>query len=105
MANGHGAYRAHVASGVGTSQEAKAVILLSYVRRLAEKPGMYWLVPHSESAVGALRTYQEGGHCWDSIYHLYAIVPGDRRLSLDLAINVVITPSHGSRTSTFAWMW
>ena len=34
--SGHEAYRAHV-SGVGTSQEGEATILLSYVRRFAEK--------------------------------------------------------------------
>ena len=30
------------------------MILLSYVRRLAEQPGVHWLVPDSEAAVGAL---------------------------------------------------
>ena len=74
--SGHEAYRAHVASGVGTSQEGEAMILLCYVRRLAEQPGVYWLVPDSKAAVRALRTYQEGGHCGDGIHHLYAIVPG-----------------------------
>ena len=92
--SGHGAYRAHVASGVDTSQEGEATILLSYVRRLAEPPGMYWLVPDSEAAVGALRTYLEGGHCGDGIHHLYATVLGGRRLSPASAINVVTTPLH-----------
>ena len=55
--SGHGAYRTHVASGVGTSQEGEAMILLSYVRRLAEQLGVYRMVPDSEAAVGALRTY------------------------------------------------
>ena len=32
---GHEAYQAQVASGVGTSQEGEAMVLLSYVRRLA----------------------------------------------------------------------
>ena len=44
-------------SGLGTSQEGEATILLSYVRRLAQQPGVFWLVPDSEAAVGALRTY------------------------------------------------
>ena len=46
------------------------MILLSYVRRLAQQQGVFWLVPDSEAAVGALRTYQEGGHCGDGIHHL-----------------------------------
>ena len=49
---GPGAYRTHVASGVGTSQEGEAMILLSYARRLAVQPGVFWLVPDSEAAVG-----------------------------------------------------
>ena len=92
--SGQEAYQAHVASGVGTSQEGEAMILLSYIRRLAQQPGVYWLVPDSEAAVGALRTYQEGGHCGDGIHHLYATVLGGRRLSPTSAINVVTTPSH-----------
>ena len=35
------AYWAHVASEVGTSQEGEAMILLSYIRRLAEQRGVY----------------------------------------------------------------
>ena len=31
--------------------------LLLCVRRLAQQEGVYWVVPVSESAVGALRTY------------------------------------------------
>ena len=92
--SGPAAYRAHVASGVGTSEEGEAMILLSYVRRLAQQPGVYWLVPDSEAAVGALRTYQEGGHCGDGIHHLYTVVLGGKRLSPKPAINVVTTPSH-----------
>ena len=49
------AYQAHVASGVGTSQEGEAMILLPYVRQLAVQPRVYRLVPDSEAAVGALR--------------------------------------------------
>ena len=74
--SGPEAYRTHVASGVGTSQEGEAMILLSYVRRLAQQPGVFWLVPDSEAAVGALRTYHAGGHCGDGIHHLYATVLG-----------------------------
>ena len=40
-------YQSQVASGLGTSQEGEAMILLSYVRRLAKQPGVYWLVPDS----------------------------------------------------------
>ena len=36
--SGHEAYRAHVA---GVSQEGEAMIPLSYVKRLAEQPGVY----------------------------------------------------------------
>ena len=74
--SGPGEYQAQVASGVGTSQEGEAMALLSYARRLATQQGVYWLVPDSEAAVGALRTYQEGGHCGDGIHHLYATVLG-----------------------------
>ena len=34
------AYQARVASGVGTSREGEAMILLSYVRGLAQQPGV-----------------------------------------------------------------
>ena len=61
---------------MGTSQEGEAMILLSYARRSATQPGVYWLMPDSEGAVGALHTYQEGGHCGDGIHHLYATVLG-----------------------------
>ena len=84
----------HLASGVGTSQEGEAMILLSYVHRLAQQPGVFWLVPDSEAVVGALRTYQEGGHCGDGIHHLYATDLGGRRLSPASAITVVTTQSH-----------
>ena len=92
--SGQEAHQTHVASGVGTSQEGKAMILLSYIRRLAQQPGVYWVVLNSEARVGALRTYQEGGHCGDGIHHLYATVLGGRRLSPASAISVVATPSH-----------
>ena len=92
--SGPEAYRTHVASGVGTSLEGEAMILLSYVRRLAQQPGVFWLVLDSEAVVGALRTYQEGGHCGDGIHHLYATVLGGQRLSPTSAINVVTKPSH-----------
>ena len=92
--SGPGEYQAQVASGVGTSQEGEAMALLSYARQLATQQGVYWLVPDSEAAVGALRTYQEGGHCRDGIHHLYATVLGGQRLSPRSAINVVTTPSH-----------
>ena len=86
---GPGAYQAHVTSGVGTSQEGEAMILLSYVRQLATQSGVSRLVPDLEAALGALRTYQEGGHCGDGVRHLYATVMGG---------------SHGSRTSMSGWI-
>ena len=92
--SGPEAYRTHVASKIGTSQEGEAMTLLSYVRRLAQQPEVFWLVPDSEAAVGALRTYHEGGHCGDGIHHLYAIVLGGQCLCPISAINVVATPSH-----------
>ena len=91
--SGHESYRTHVASGVGTSQEGEAMILLFYVRRLAQQPGVFCLVPDSEEAVGALRTYEEGGHCGDGINKLYATVLGAQCLSPTPVINVVTTPS------------
>ena len=65
------------------------MILLSYVRRLAVQPGLHWVVLDSEAAVGALRTYHEGGHCGDGIHYLYATVWGGPTS----AINVITTPS------------
>ena len=44
-------YQAQVTSAVGTSQEEKPMIRPSYVRRLAQQPGVYSLVPDSEAAV------------------------------------------------------
>ena len=70
------------------------MILLSYARRLATQPGVYWLVSDSEAALGALRTYQEGGRCGDGIHHLYATVLGGERLSPKSAIHLATTPSH-----------
>ena len=70
------------------------MILVSYVQRLGVQLGVYWMVPDSEAAVGALRTYQKGGHCGDGIHHLYATVLGGRHLAPTSAINVVTTPSH-----------
>ena len=64
------------------------------VRRLARQPGVYWLVPDSEAAVGALRTYYEGGRSGDGIHHLYATVLRGQCLSPESAINVLTTPSH-----------
>ena len=61
--SGPGEYQCQVASGVGTSQEGEAMAPLSYACQLATQQGVYWLVPHSEAAVGALRMYQERGHC------------------------------------------
>ena len=87
-------YQAQMASAAGTSQEGEAMILLSYVSTLARQPGVYWLVPDSGAAVGALRTYHEGGHCGDGIHHLYATVLQGQRLSPESAINVLTTPSH-----------
>ena len=92
--SGPTAYQTHVASGVGTSQQGEAMILLSYIRRPAQQPRVYWLVPHSEAAVRALRTYQAGGHCGDCIHHLCTTVLGGERLSPESAINVATTPSH-----------
>ena len=89
--SGPEAQRTHVASGVGTSEEGEAMILLLYICRLAHQPGVFWLVQSSEAA---LRTYQEGGHCVDGIHHLYAMVVGGCRLSPASAINVVTAPSH-----------
>ena len=82
------------ASRVVTSQEGEAMILLSYVRMLEQQPGVYWLVPDSEVAIGALRTYQEGGHGGDGIHHLYAAIHEGKCLSPRWVINVVPTPSH-----------
>ena len=56
--------------------------------------GVCWVVLDSESAVGALRTYQEGGQCGDGIHHLYARTLVAERLAPATAVNIVVTPSH-----------
>ena len=86
------AYETHMASGVDSSREREATLFLSYIRRLAQPPGVFCLVPDSEAAVGALRTYHEGGHCGDGIHHLYATALGGHQLSPASGINVVTTP-------------
>ena len=53
-------------------------------RQLAPHDGVYWVVPDPESAVGALCTYQEGGHCGDGIHHLYGQTLGAAELQTDL---------------------
>ena len=68
--------------------------MLLCVRRLEAQQGTYWVVPDSELAVGALRTYQEGGKCGDGIHHLHSHTPGAEHLSPRCAIKVVVTPSH-----------
>ena len=88
------AYQTHVASGVGTPQEGEAMILLLYIRRLAQRPRVLWLVPDSKVVVGALQTYQEGGRCGDGMHHLYATVLRGPQVSPASPINVVTTPSH-----------
>ena len=70
------------------------MILLAYIRRLAMQLGVYWLVPDSEAAVGALHTYQVGGHCGDGIHHLYAMVLGGNRLAPTSAMYVITMPPH-----------
>ena len=55
-----------------TSQEGEAMTPLLCVRRLAQQEGVCWVLPDPESAVGALRTYQVGGHCRDGIHHQHA---------------------------------
>ena len=56
-----GHYTTVATSGVGTSQQKEALTLLLCAWQLASQRGIYWVVPDSESAVGALRTYQQGG--------------------------------------------
>ena len=68
--------------------------LLLCVRCLGQQEGVYWVVPDPKSAVGALRTYQEGGHNGDDIHHQYAHPPGAESLAPKAAINIVVTPSH-----------
>ena len=63
------------------------------IRRLPLQEGVCWLVPDSESAIGALRTYQEGGHCRDGIHHQYAHTLGARCLASEATINIVVTPA------------
>ena len=80
-------------SGMGTSQEGEALTLLLCVR-LVTQQGIYWMVPDLESAISALRTYQEGGQCRDGIYHLYARTMGVEHLAPTATIIIVVTPSH-----------
>ena len=93
--SGQEAYQTHVASGVGTSQEGEAMILLSYIQRLAQQLGVYWLVRDCKAAVRALGTYHEVGHCGYGIHRLCDMVLGGHYLFPASAINAVTTPSHG----------
>ena len=52
------------------------------------------MVPDSESAVGAMRTCHEGGHCGDNMHHLCAQAVGAKCLAPKAAINIVIAQSH-----------
>ena len=47
------------------------------VDAISARPGVYWLVPDSEAAVGALRTYQEGGVVWCGVPK--ALLPKGKR--------------------------
>ena len=51
-------------------------------------------MPDFEFAVGAVRTYREGGHCGDIIHHLYARTLRAKRLAPKAAIGIMVTPSH-----------
>ena len=42
------------ARGPGTSQDGEALVLITYVRELKEKEGVYWPVVDSEAARGVL---------------------------------------------------
>ena len=86
--------RDHYNIWVGEFPRVETMTLLLCVRQLASQQGTYWVVRDSESAVGALRTYQEGGKCGDGIHHLYAQTLGVGRLSSRAAINMVVTLSH-----------
>ena len=74
-------YTTKITSGIGTSQEGEALTLLLCVHRLEAQQGTYRVVLDSESAVGALRTYEEGGKCGDGMHHLYAHSLGAERPS------------------------
>ena len=50
-----GEYATETTSGIGKSEEGEALTPLLCARRLPVHT--YWVVPDSESAVGALRTY------------------------------------------------
>ena len=56
--------------------------------------GIYLVVPDSKSAVGALHTHHEGGHCGEGIHHMYAQTLDSKRLAPGAAIKIVVTPSH-----------
>ena len=70
------------------------MILLSYTRRLAQQPGVYWLVPDSEAAVGPPPHIPSGRPLWRWYPPPLRNSPGGERLSPESAINVVTTPSH-----------
>ena len=82
------------AGGPGTAQDGEALALMTYVRALRDKEGVYWIVVHSEAAMGALRSYLRGDRSGDGVKRLNAQVVGDERLEGTAAINIVATPSH-----------
>ena len=91
---GPGHFHTQVALGVGTSQEREALILLSYVRKLQHPNRLCRVIPDSESSMGALQTYIDGGYCGDGIHHLQAHILQGAQLAPTAAIKIVTMPSH-----------
>ena len=65
------------AGGPGTAQDGEALALITYVRALRDKEGVYWIVVDSEAAMGALWSYLKGDRSGEGMKLLYAQVIGD----------------------------
>ena len=82
------------ARGPGTSKDGEALALITYVRELQEREGVYWLVVDSEAAKGALQSYLIGDRSGEGMELLYAQIAGDLTSQSKAAINIIATPSH-----------
>ena len=96
-----GEYNTKVASGVRTSQEGVAMNLILGIRRLAYQEGVYWVVPDSEFAMGALHTYPRSNLARPTGYHKRH----SHTLALVMVVNVRVDAATGEEPQAdLAWM-
>ena len=69
-------------------------MLITYVRELTDKEGVYWLVVDSEAARGAQQSYLQGDRWGEGMKLLYTQIAGEVTSQSKAAINIIATPSH-----------